>query len=87
MKINIQYDVLKENDMIYVHSNITRQEYNIFVEDALCIEQQGDSPIPILLYRILKDSELRRNVLKEKGRACCHVLKRDQKKVEKYLWQ
>ena len=51
----------------YIHSDVSGMEYRRCVEDALCIEQQGDSPIPVLPYRILKNPKERRRVLKEKA--------------------
>lgn len=77
---------LEDDEYNYIHVNISGMEYRRCVEDALCIEQQGDSPIPVLPYRILNSPERTKKILKKNGRNGYHVLRKDLARVMVRIW-
>ena len=70
----------------YIHSDISGMEYRRCVEDALCIEQQGDSLTPVLPYRILNSPEKTKEALEDNQTNGYRVLSKDLNRVMNRIW-
>lgn len=77
---NIQYREYRENGILYIEVGISGMKFRKMVERALCLEQQGDSKIPVFSF-----DEVKRG--KNQGIKGYSPLKKDEKRFEKFIYQ
>ncbi len=82
IKYEINKDLKEDKEFYFLMSEISDNDYESFEEHALCLQQQGDSRVPVIPFHIFADEEKRKEIVPG---GSCRILKRDEEKFRKYL--
>lgn len=78
-KNHVDFNTVVEDEQRYISTNISGMQFRKYVDEALCIEQQGHSSIPVVSYRMLVDG-------KASIPQVCQILRKDEKLIEDRLF-